>query len=88
MGTTAMGLLDKTNPRATRRSVIRHSILGAVVIPAFFFALGKPAIRAHWAAFLPVFAVLGALVFALVEWQVDDGPDKPNTEGWGEAFDA
>jgi hypothetical protein len=83
-----MGLLDKTNPRATRRSVIRHSILGAVVVPAFFFALGKPAIRAHWAAFLPVFAVLGAGVFALVEWQVDDGPDKPDTEGWGEAFDA
>jgi hypothetical protein len=83
-----MGLLDKTNPRATRRTVICHAILGAVVIPALFFTLGKPAIRARWMALLPVFAVLGAGVFAIGEWQVDDGPDKPGPADWGEAFDA
>jgi hypothetical protein len=74
-----MGLLDKTNPRATGRSVICHAILGAVVMPIFFFALGKPEIRAHWALLLPVFAILGAGVFALCEWQMDDGPYKPDT---------
>jgi hypothetical protein len=77
-----MGLLDKTNPRATRRSVICHAILGAVVVPAYFFALGKPEFRAHWAVFFPVFAVLGAGVAGLFEWQVDDRPDKPDPEDW------
>lgn len=83
-----MGLLDKTNPRATRQSVIRHAVLGAVAAPAFFFAFGKPAIRADWPALLPVFAVLGAGIAALCEWQLDDGPDKPDDEFWGEALDA
>jgi hypothetical protein len=83
-----MGLLDKTNPRATRRSVIRQALLGAVVVPAFFFAFGKPVIRARWVALLPVLAVLGAGVYGLAEWQVSDGPDKPDPEDWGEAFDA
>jgi hypothetical protein len=77
-----MGLLDKTNPSATRRSVICHAILGAVVVPAFFFALGKPQFRAHWAVFLPVFAVLGAGVAALYEWQVNKGPNKPGPDDW------
>jgi hypothetical protein len=81
-------MLDKTNPRATRRSVIRSAILGAVVVPTFFFALGKPWIRAHWAVFLPWFAVLGAGIAALAEWQLDDGPDKPDPEDWGDALDA
>ena len=83
-----MRLLDKTNPRATRQSVIRHAIIGAVVASAFIFAFGKPAIRAHWPSLLPVFAVLGAGIFALSEWQVDDGLDKPDNEAWGEALDA
>jgi hypothetical protein len=83
-----MGLLDKTNPRATRQSVVRDAIIGAVVVPAFLFAIGKPAIRPHWPVLLPVFAILGAGVAALYEWQVDDGPDKPDDDGWGEAYDA
>ncbi len=37
---------------------------------------------------LPVFAVLGAGVAALVEWQGDDGPDKPDDDRWSEALDA
>jgi hypothetical protein len=40
-----MGLLDKTNPRATWQSVIRHAIIGAVLTPAFFFVFGKPPLR-------------------------------------------
>ena len=83
-----MGLLDKTNPNATRRSVIRHAALGAIGVPAFFFALGKPAVRTHWRALLPVFAVLGAGVYALVEWQLHDSPDEPDKEDLGETFDA
>ena len=83
-----MGLLDKTNPNATRQSVIRHAILGAIGFPAFFFALGKPAIRAHWLPLLPVFALLGAGVAALLELQSDDGPDKPDKEDLGELLDA
>ena len=67
-----MGLLDRTNPRATRRSVIRRAILGAFVTPTFFIALGKPEIRAHWAVFIPLFSVLGLGIYALCEWQVDD----------------
>ena len=75
-----MGLLDKTNPRATRKSVILHAILGAISVPTFFFAVGKPGVRAHWHVLLPVFAVLGAGVAALCEWQMDDDPDKPDDE--------
>lgn len=82
-----MGLLDKINPRATRKSVIRRSILGAISVPAFFFVFGKPSIRAHWPVLLPFFAFLGAAVAALLEWQLDEGPDKPDDEGWSEASD-
>jgi hypothetical protein len=75
-----MGLLDKTNPSATRRSTIRHAIIGAILTPAFFFVFGKPAVRAHWPALLPVFAILGAAVAAICEWQIDDGADEPDDE--------
>jgi hypothetical protein len=87
MADTPMGLFDKTNPRATRRSVIRRAVLGAISIPAVFFAFGKPDIRANWPVLLPVFAILGAGICALAEWQIDDGPDKPDDESWSEAFD-
>jgi hypothetical protein len=71
------GLLTKTNPRATWRSVIRHAIIGTVFTPLFFFVLGKPALREHWGFFLPIFALLGAAVAAICEWQLDHGPDEP-----------
>jgi hypothetical protein len=83
-----MGLLDKTNPKATRRSVLRHAILGAIGVPAFFFALGKPAVRVNWPVLLPVFAVLGAGIAALAEWQLDDSLDESDKEARGEALDA
>jgi len=83
-----MGLFDKANPSATPRSDLRHALLGAISGPAFFFAIGKPGVRTHWPVLLPVFAVLGAGVAALCEWQLDDGPDQPDDEDWSEAFDA
>lgn len=82
-----MGLLDKTNPSATRRSVIRHAIIGAILTPAFFFLFGKPAVRAHWPALLPVFAILGAAVAAICEWQMDDGTHEADDERRNDGFD-
>ncbi|HJT34803.1 MAG TPA: hypothetical protein VJ783_22440 [Pirellulales bacterium] len=82
-----MGLLDKTNPTATWQSVTRHAIIGAVLSPALFLAFGKPAVREHWCALLPVFAILGAAVAAILEWQLDDNPDESDDEDWGEGFD-
>lgn len=79
-----MGLLDKTNPKATRTSVIRGAIIGAVLVPAFFFALGKPSVREHGRALLPAFAILGAAVAAIFEWQVDDSTDESDEDGQGE----
>lgn len=52
--------------------MIRRAIMGAVGTPAFFFLLGKPAIREHWPITLPFLAVLGAAVAAICEWQIDD----------------
>ncbi len=79
-----MGLLDKTNPRATRGSVIRWAIFGAVGGPVFVlfvnWAKGKQPVG--WIILL-LAAIFGAAVYALVEWQLDDEPDEDdekNTE--------
>ena len=79
-----MGLLDKTNPRATRGSVIRCAIFGAVGGPLFvlfvIWAKAKPPVG--WGILLFA-AIFGAAVSALVEWQLDDGTDEDdekNTE--------
>jgi hypothetical protein len=84
-----MGLLDKTNPNATRASVIRSAIIGAVFGPILGLILYRhPHIRPLWAVLLPLLSVLGAGIGALEEWQCDDGGDKPDDEEWAEAFDA
>lgn len=83
-----MGLLAKTNPRATRGSVLRHALTWGVATPLFFLALGKPFIRELWWIFVPVFAILGAGVGALAEWQIDEGPDDPDPDEWKDALDA
>ena len=43
-----MSLLEKTNPHATRRSVLRNAIQGAMTVPLFIFIIGKPYVREHY----------------------------------------
>jgi hypothetical protein len=73
-----MGLLDKTNPHATRKSVIRQaiifSILTAVAYP--IACVWMPLLRAAWPVFYPVAILLGAGIGALMEWQLDDSLDE------------
>lgn len=85
-----MTLLDKTNPRATRRSVIHQSILWGAVTPALYLAacFWRPYLRPFWPVLLPVCAAFGAGIGALMEWQLDDGPDQPDEEDWRDAFDS
>jgi hypothetical protein len=71
-----MGLLDKTNPTATRASIIRHAVIWSVVsLVAFPFACmwGPPPFRDYWPILLPTFLIFGAAIGALMEWQLDDG---------------
>jgi hypothetical protein len=70
-----MGLLDKTNPRATRRSVLLKSTVSAVVGAIVFLLAFKPAYRAAWRVALPIWVLLCAGVGALWEWQVRDESD-------------
>jgi hypothetical protein len=66
-----MGLLDKTNPNATLRSVLRRGAISAAV-GALFFLCFKPMHREAWRVVLPIWCFLCALVGALCEWQVGD----------------
>jgi hypothetical protein len=70
-----MGLLDKTNPMATRESVIRWAIGGGIMSPAMIFLHLRrtPIPHRYWLPILIATAVLGAGLGALVEWQLDDG---------------
>ncbi len=65
--------LGKTNPRATRQSVIRWAAIGAV--GGVLFDLYYCYHVAHWLPLLalPVAVIFGAFVGGLVEWQMDDG---------------
>ena len=90
-----MGLFDKTNPRATGRSVIRWAIFGAIAFPVL------TSVRLRLTAWpwpnrysLPILiavAVAGAGIGALMEWQLDDGdvedkganPDPLRASGTG-----
>ena len=75
-----MSLLEKTNPHATRRSVLRNAIQGALTVPLFIFIIGKPYVREHYRITMPLFTLLGAGIGGLWEWQVDDScDDEPNT---------
>jgi hypothetical protein len=84
-----MGLLDKTNPNATRASVIREAIYYGVFTAALCLAAcyWKPSFRPHWYVLLPVSILFGSAIGALMEWQMDDASDKPKDETWDEAFD-
>jgi hypothetical protein len=72
-----MGLLARTNPHATRASVIGQALawgaIGAVLcLTALYW---KPSLRPFWPLLVPVSMVLGAALGGLMEWQLDDGPD-------------
>jgi acyl carrier protein len=69
-----MGLLDKTNPFATRESVQRHAIIGGVVGMMFCLAsiLWSMPEEPNW-LLIPGVGVLCAAIAALAEWQLDDG---------------
>ncbi|MEI7924272.1 MAG: hypothetical protein WCJ40_20380 [Planctomycetota bacterium] len=75
-----MGLLDKTNPNATRRSVLRQSLISAITTPLVVFVISKPAFRRHWRVTVPIFTLMGAGIGALVEWQVDDAWQPPHQD--------
>lgn len=74
-----MGLLGRTNPRATCWTVLRHGfvvgLVGALLYLVAMFWEG--ALREHWAIGLGVWTFLCALVGGLWEWQVrrDGGAD-------------
>ncbi len=76
------GLLDKINPKATPRSVLRRAVTSALVGAAFFL-LFKPAVREAWRIVLPVWVLLCAAVGALVEWQVPDELEPIDKGGSG-----
>ncbi len=71
-----MGLLDKTNPKATPRSVLLWSMMWGGIGAALFFLAFKPAWREAWQITLPLWVLLCAGVGALVEWQVADEGDE------------
>ena len=67
------GLLAKTNPRATSRSVAIHAMIGALGGTSLWLALQNW--KFGWA--LPTWTVLiaaagAAGIAAIFEWQVDD----------------
>jgi hypothetical protein len=77
-----MGLLNRTNPVATRESIIRWAIGGAIFAPVWTCLLLLLQPTSFMPQILIAAAVLGAGIGALVEWQVDDGIEREEvTEG-------
>src|SRR3954471_12856143 len=70
-----MSLLAKTNPTATRESVIWNAKLwGTIVVVAYgAICILNPGWRELWWLKLPGAATFGAAMGALMEWQLDDG---------------
>src|SRR3954471_17658361 len=70
-----MGLLEKTNPTATRESVIRHAFIwGAIcVVVCFAYFVRRQPHYSGWPFLLPIAGLFGAAIGALMEWQLDDG---------------
>ncbi len=71
-----MGLLERTNPRATWRSVLLRAVQAAGVGALVFFLAFKPAVREAWPVMLPIWCLLCAFVGGLFEWQVADEADE------------
>jgi hypothetical protein len=69
-----MGLFEKRNPRATRRTVVRAAILGAAGFFLFaIFMLSRMDVG-PWARLfmLSFMTVSGAVTGAAIEWQLPD----------------
>lgn len=73
-----MGLLSKTNPKATFRSVLRRAVLQLIIGAALYllFCLWNEKLRAIWPLALPLWALGCALVGALFEWQIAEEDDS------------
>jgi hypothetical protein len=71
-----MGLLSKTNPAASRESVIRHAtIFGGVVAigyPIACWLVSGAGLCAHWPVLYPLFIILGSALGGLMHWQMLD----------------
>jgi hypothetical protein len=67
-----MGLLEKRNPKANARSVLKQVALSVAVGVLVFFFFFKPSYQDAWPVTLPVWVALCAFVSALWEWQVGD----------------
>lgn len=72
-----MGLLDKTNPSATRESVMLHAkIFGVLAAVCYGISMiWWPALREGWWIWLPLVSAIGAALGALMEWQLNDALD-------------
>ena len=73
-----MGLLDKTNPKATAASVRNWAVGGSIfgLILFCFQAFRNPGVfLQYWYPLAPAMILLGAGAFAIVEWQLDDDDD-------------
>ncbi len=72
-----MGLLDKTNPQATRESVTRQAILWGLVsiVALLLYFVWSPPRDPLWPLLLPLAGLFGAFLGGLMEWQFDDGLD-------------
>ena len=70
-----MGLLDKTNPQATRESVTRHAIAyGSIsVVGLLLYFIWSPPQDPRWPLLLPIAGICGAFLGGLIEWQFADG---------------
>jgi hypothetical protein len=73
-----MGLLEKTNPTATRGSVIRWAIGGAIAASIVILLQLRltPLPLRYWLPVLIVAAVIGAGIGSLIEWQLDGGDEE------------
>jgi hypothetical protein len=72
-----MGLLDKTNPFATRESVMLHAkIFGALAVVGYGgICIWRPEARAVWWFAIPLVGFFGGALGALLEWQLNDNFD-------------
>jgi hypothetical protein len=70
-----VGLLDKTNPAATRESLIQNAWIfgGGTLAVGLAMCLWKQPANPGWPLVLALVSLAGAALGALLEWQMDDG---------------